>query len=179
MVFSCYIDSFYNINLSIKSIIILFSSQYMLSEAIQCTLFIVHCCPAIFIFGLSQKYISIGFRGFIGSYDSLVLSQYASCFILYRSTWMHWYLIIENSCLRCFSNCGFLSQYVLHSLLFSTLASPSRTMVRMRWILYSASNISLLSIAKDMLALAAMAGSTTMTCSSNNYLWNCRALATH
>ena len=84
---------------------------------------------------------------------------------------------MENDCPHCFSNHGLLSRYFCYSLSWSTLTSLYRTIGRICWILYSASTISLLRIAKAILDLADMVGSPSMTCYSRNLLWNCRALA--
>ena len=108
----------------------------------------------------------INFSSVGGLHDSLVVSQYVSCFIIFRSTCMHWPLIIGNDFPLCLSSCAILSQYVLHLLSCSTLASTSRTMGSIWWLFYSDSTISILRIAKDILYLAAMTGSPCMTCSS-------------
>ena len=90
---------------------------------------------------------------------------------------MHWSITIENACLSFFSDHEFLSRHVLHSLSCCTLISPSITIGRMCWILYSDSTISLFRTAKEILALAAMVGSPSMTWSSNTPFWNCCALS--
>ena len=87
---------------------------------------------------------------------------------------MHWPWIMDNFWPCCFSNCCFLSLYVRHSLSCSTLASPSRFMVVVCWILYSDSTVSLFRIAKYILDLADMVGSPSMVWSSRNLFWNCR-----
>ena len=110
-------------------------------------------------------------------YDSFVLSQSGSRFVLSRITYMNWPRIMESACPRSFSNHEFLSQYVLHSFSFSTLASPYRIMGSMCWLLYSASTISSLRIAKEILDLVAMVDSTSMTSSSRIPFWNCHKLA--
>ena len=96
-----------------------------------------------------------------------------------RSTCMHWPLIIENACPRCFSICEILSQYVWHLFSCYTLASPYRTMGSMWWFLHSDSTISLLRIAKYMLYLAAMVGSPSMACSLYNNFCNYQDSAKH
>ena len=147
-VLSCFTNIIYNINLSIIFIIIFFICKVVLMEYIQCTLLIVHCCISILVFGLSQYPPPINFSRFSGYYDSLVVSQYGSCFILSRRNCMHWPLIIDNACPRCLSISAIFSPYVRHLLSCSTLASTSKTMVSMWWILYWASVILLLRISK-------------------------------
>ena len=105
-----------------------------------------------------------------------MLSQSGSCFILSISTCIHWTWITENTCPRFFYNCEFLTQNVRHSFSYSNLAALFRTLDRMCWILYSSYKISLLRIAKDILALAIMLGSPSITWSSRTSFWNWRAL---
>ena len=128
MLLYCCTNIFSNIKLCIKLLIIMFVSQVVLLEAIQCPIVIIYCCIAILIFVLSQYFFSISFNRVSGFYVSLVFSQSGSCFILSRITCIHWPRIMENDCPRCFSNREFRSQYVHHSFSCYTLASPSRTM---------------------------------------------------
>ena len=141
MVLYCYTNSFSNINLCTKYLIMLFGNKGVLLEAITCTLLILHCYIEILIFGMSQYFIQISFSRFSGSHDSLVFTQSGSCFILYRITCMYWTLIMYNGCPHWFSNNEFLSWYVRQWLLWYTLASTSRTIGRICWILYLYSTI--------------------------------------
>ena len=85
---------------------------------------------------------------------------------------MHWSRIIYHSFPCCFSNCEILSWYVRHLFSWSTLTLPSKNMGSMWWLLYYDSTILLLVIAKYILALAAMVGSPSMTCSLYTPFWD-------
>ena len=87
---------------------------------------------------------------------------------------MHLFWIMDKACLYGLSNCKFLSKHFCHLFPCSTLISPSKTMGKMCWILYSTPINLWFRLAKDILDLSDMVGYPSMICSSRNPFWNCR-----